>query len=325
MKKYMLMLALVVIASPAWAVVTLSVVDNGDCTADIMYNVTVEPNKVAAFALDISVDVGTIVDVNDFHTGVSVAGDAGYGIFPANFDREITVNGDGTVNQDQWDNAAYNPVADGNDKGAAGALGTAAITVELGALYKGDNNAPASSGVLCSIEVSESCTVSLAGNAIRGAVVLEGAGEPSSVVYTPGPVACAGGELCLPASDPGYNDWVALGMPECWCYPRQCYGDADGLSEGGGKVPVYYVHFNDLNILLAAWDVSEPLDGPGILSTANGVCADFAHDVEGGGKVPLYRVHFNDLNLLIANWNVSEPLDGPGIAPDCGGTVVPTP
>ena len=92
MKKYMLMLALALIASPALAGVTISVVDNGDCTADITYAVTGEANAVAAFALDISVDAGTITEVTGFHTGVSVDGDAGYGIFPANFDREITVH-----------------------------------------------------------------------------------------------------------------------------------------------------------------------------------------------------------------------------------------
>jgi len=92
------------------------------------------------------------------------------------------------------------------------------------------------------------------------------------------------------------------------------------------------VHFNDLNILLANWDIREPTlppipSGPGIVTCTapNGVpcvCADFAHDQEGGAKTGYYRVHFSDLNILLASWNILEPTplpipSGPGIPPDC--------
>jgi len=135
---------------------------------------------------------------------------------------------------------------------------------------------------------------------------------------SPGPVG-------FPLCHPEYAQWVSAGEPDCWVNGRQCHGDADGLTEGTDKAGYYYVHFRDLNTLLAGWDVKEPPLGPGIasveysddLGTVAGICADFAHDVEGTEKAGLFRVHFNDLNILIANWNTKEQPLGPGIATDC--------
>jgi parallel beta-helix repeat protein len=109
--------------------------------------------------------------------------------------------------------------------------------------------------------------------------------------------------------DPNYDKWVSVGEPDCWCYQRQCYGDADGKYETT-KSGKYYVHFNDLNLLLANWNVK------GTTMSKPGICADFARDYE-TTKTGIYRVHFNDLNILLANWNVKEPPDGNGIPPDC--------
>jgi len=336
MKKYMLMLAVALIASPALATVTVSVVDNEDLTADITYEVTGEPNNVAAFAVDIAVDGGAVITgISNFHTGVSVAGSAGYGIFPANFDRYITVNGNGDV--DDWTPAAYTPAAEAGDKGALGGIGTSGITIELGALYKGDSNAPATSGTLCTITVDKACNADLEGNAIRGGVVLEGAGAPTGTTYVDGPITGAGGEP-FPSDDPAYDDWVALGKPDCWALTTQCHGDADGKLEGSAKTGYWRVHFRDLNTLLAGWSTLEPAtaptpSGPGIttvsftdtLGTVPGVCADFAHDAEGGAKTGFFRVHFSDLTILINSWNIKEPGFGPGLATDCPGSIDPDP
>lgn len=343
MKKYALMLAVALLATPVLATVTVSVVDvgAGSGKAEVRYAVAGEAAGVAAFAVRIDLTAGTIVEVNDFHVGVSVAGDAGYGIFPANFDRHITVDGQGNVND--WSPAGYTPVADPCDKGATGTgIGTGSVILEMGALYKGDGNKPAASGVLCTITVSESCTATPSGDAMRGEVVLEGAGAPSNVVYVPGDIVVDGGE-CFPSSDPKYADWVALGKPDCWCLTTQCQGDADGRKEGGVKTGFWRVHFRDLNTLLAGWNTLEPAtgttpSGPGIttvsftdgVGTVQGACADFAHNVEGGVKTGFYRVHFADLNILIANWSILEPAtgttpSGPGIPRNCPGNVDPLP
>jgi len=122
---------------------------------------------------------------------------------------------------------------------------------------------------------------------------------------------------CFPSCHKDYAQWVSVSKPDCWCYPRQCHGDADGKAQGSEKTGIYYVGTNDLNILIAAWQVKEPPNGPGIASIQNGICADFARDQQGSAKTGLMRVSTNDLNILIANWLVKEPPKGPGTELDC--------
>ena len=120
----------------------------------------------------------------------------------------------------------------------------------------------------------------------------------------------------LPTCHPDYNEWIDVGKPACWCYQRQCRGDTDGLkySDPNGW---FYVGQPDLDLLIDAWLVKEPPDGPGIGSVENGICADFAHDLEGNGLVGYYRVGPSDLNILIEYWKVLEPPDGNGVDPNC--------
>jgi hypothetical protein len=113
---------------------------------------------------------------------------------------------------------------------------------------------------------------------------------------------------CFPKYEHIYDDWVLMGRPNCWCYLRQCHGDADNAYETT-KTGKYYVHFNDLNLLLANWNVK------GTTMPVPGICADFAHDTE-TTKTGTYRVHFNDLNILLASWNMQEPLPYPNCV-DC--------
>jgi hypothetical protein len=122
---------------------------------------------------------------------------------------------------------------------------------------------------------------------------------------------------CFPSACSGHSDWIALGRPECWCNPRQCHGDVDGLVGGSAKAGYYRVGPADLNVLISAWMVKEPPLGPGIASIPNGICADFAHDRGGSTKAGLYRVGPSDLNILIANWLITEPPHGTGVEPDC--------
>jgi hypothetical protein len=123
---------------------------------------------------------------------------------------------------------------------------------------------------------------------------------------------------CFPCCHEDYFEWLRVGKPDCWCYPRQCHGDADGLSYGSPpKAGIYYVGPADLNTLVSAWLVKQPPHGPGIGSVPNGICADFAHDQGGSAKAGVYRVGPTDLNILIANWWTIEPPKGPGIDPNC--------
>jgi len=295
MRKTFFVLVVAVLTTPVWAAVTITATDLGEGVIAIDYS-SDETMLVRAFALDITVDTGTIDDINDFAVGDD---NNGYGIFPANFSRYITVD-PVTGEVGDWSVAGYSPVADGNDPGALGGLGTNGITIEMGSLY--DTNAPATQGRLCTITCSETCLLTVTTNATRGNVVLEDASEAAvdltgatNVQITTGVIASYTG--------PQMDEWVAVGEPDCWCAginPRQCHGDADGASEGKN---LYWVSTNDLDILIEAWN--KPL----VLLTGNQICADFDHLSEGKNE---YRVSTNDVEILIANWQL---VDAP--APDC--------
>ncbi|UCG59578.1 MAG: right-handed parallel beta-helix repeat-containing protein, partial [Phycisphaerales bacterium] len=133
---------------------------------------------------------------------------------------------------------------------------------------------------------------------------------PMSIVWT-------GASDCLPSCHEDHAEWVAVGRPDCWCYPRQCHGDADGQKAGSSKTGYYHVGPTDLNVLLSAWLVKEPPYGLGIASVPDGICADFAHDEGGSTKTGRYRVGPSDLNIMIANWLIKEPPHGPDVPADC--------
>lgn len=125
---------------------------------------------------------------------------------------------------------------------------------------------------------------------------------------------------CFPPCLPGYQDWldygVFLGMPagtgpDCWCYPRQCYGDTDNQLEGALKK--WAVGALDIATLVSAWKVQEPPDGPGCDATQ--ICADLDHQKEGALKK--WRVGALDIAIMVINWKVQEPPDGPGTPTDC--------
>ena len=305
MKKMIVALAVVMFASPAWSTVTITAIDLGGGLVAIDYS-SDDPVLVRAFALDISVDTGTITDISDFKIGVD---NNGYGIFPANFSRYIIVD-PSTGEVSDWTVDSYTPVADGNDPGALGGLGTSGITIEMGSLY--ETHAPAKQGRLCTVTCSETCNLSVTPNAIRGNVVLEDASEaalnlngatnvPVTIAETAAFAPLAHVNPCYTGPHP--DQWEAVGKPGCWCAsinPRQCHGDIDGRSEGQEN---YWVSFNDLAILTEAFN--KPLES----LSGNQICADLDHLAEGPNQ---YRVSTNDLAILVASYKVAG-----GPAPDC--------
>jgi hypothetical protein len=292
MKKIIFPLVVAMLTSPVWATVSITVTDLGNNKAAIDYSGT---ERARAFALDITVDAGTIEAISDFAVGDD---NGGYGIFPANFSRYITVDPTTGAVSD-WAIEGYNPVANADDPGALGGLGTNGITIEMGSLY--DTQAPALEGRLCVLTCSEAANMTVTLNATRGNVVLEDASE--AVVDLSGATeipfgAVAVGTMVAPQND----EWTAVGQPACWLTavnPRQCHGDADGKAQGPNS---YWVSTNDLDILIAAWNKTyDEIKG----QTINGVpliCADFDHASQGSNK---FRVSANDLDILIANWQLA--------------------
>ncbi|MFH1717264.1 MAG: hypothetical protein ABIF19_07935 [Planctomycetota bacterium] len=299
MKKIILALAVVILAAPAWANVAITVKPLGDGKAAIEYAGT---ERVRAFALDITVDVGTIDAISDFIRGDDKNG---YGIFMANFSRYITVD-PLTGEVTDWAAAAYTPVAEAGDPGALGGLGTEGITIEMGSLY--DTKAPPLEGRLCVITCSGPCNVTVTTNATRGNVVLENASEAIVDLTGATNIAIDGGATG-DYTGPQPEQWEEVGKPDCWIArinPRQCHGDADGTSQGKQS---FWVSTTDLDVLIAAWNKTFPeIDGK-TADTVPLICADFDHLAQGKSK---FRVSTNDLDILIANWQLAgKP------APDC--------
>ena len=305
MKKLIVILALL-IATPALAALSVYCELTGSVAA-IKYSGADVNNLPAGFALSITADSGaTLTLKTGYKTGESTNASPGYGVFP------------GSINLDNpavpvWNN----PVADPCDEPAGDGDGTDFVIVEFGALYDDDTNAPSTSGTLCEFVVSGDCTVTLEDeDTYRGGIVLE---DGTTVdVNTACAVACCLNPCegkCFPGCNPvglntaEYEQWVLVGEPECWCFPRQCLGDVDGRAEGKGQI---WVSLNDLTVLKAAWNKNlavvdgnstivgnPPLDVPWI-------CADIDHFPEGKGEV---RVGVEDLGILKAHWNESNGPD----------------
>ncbi|MFC1676440.1 hypothetical protein ACFL3G_05190 [Planctomycetota bacterium] len=62
--------------------VSITATDLGGGLVEISYEITGGSNRVRAFALDINVSDGNIIDVNNYFVGECNATERGYGIFP---------------------------------------------------------------------------------------------------------------------------------------------------------------------------------------------------------------------------------------------------
>ena len=303
MRKMILALAVVLLAAPAWAGVTITVTKISDTKVAINYDATTELSQlVRAFALDVTATGGTIVGVAGYKVGDD---NNGYGIFPGNFSLYITVNPT-TGMVDSWDDPNYTPVAPPDTPGALGGLGTDGITIEMGSLY--DTGAPSITGVLCTVTVSEgTCKLCVTGNAIRGNIVMEDAGEmiPAEACINYG---CWSEFPNGPGYARQYADWVMFGKPRCWLNSQmlgedisdtglvnytagdyQCDGDANTDRES--PLAKWRVSASDLSLVIANW--KKPI------ATAN-PCADIKHDSE--NPLAKWRVSASDLSRLITNW-----------------------
>ena len=134
MKKLLLVVAMLLIALPVMATVSVTATDKGSGVVEVRYNCSAS-EKVRSFALDISVDSGTTIDnIRDFNVGESngavPGGKSGYGIFPGRFADYINPA------IPNWADPNYKPVAPVADPNASTGLGTGAITVEMGSLIK---------------------------------------------------------------------------------------------------------------------------------------------------------------------------------------------
>lgn len=146
-------------------------VEPGNGLAWIRYHCTAG-ELVRAFALDVTVDKGRILEVSDFFVGESTATAQGYGIFPGSFRDHVVVRGKPPIG---WAPGRYSPVAVRTDdpENTLPGLGASGVTLEFGGLWDPSDPAavPAKRGTLCALRVSEGTTVRLNANQRRGGVV----------------------------------------------------------------------------------------------------------------------------------------------------------
>jgi len=159
-----------VVATPALAEVRVFVeADNGE--ALIKYECT-EGEVVRAFPLDVTVDQGRIIGISDFFRGESTAVGQGYGIFPAAFRDHLSIGPGTNIN---WLASGYTPLAVASDDpgDTLPGLGSGGVTLEFGAVWDPalPAAAPGPMGTLCTLQISEGATVSVAGNQSRGGVL----------------------------------------------------------------------------------------------------------------------------------------------------------
>ena len=313
MKKLILVLAILAIAAPAFAALDVSLVQVGSNVV-IRYTGADSANLPRAFALVVSLtgaSIQGIHGVSNYKIGESNSTKPGFGIYPAT----IAINGSGTVTD--WGT----PIASASDPlptGAVQTLPSNKLVLEFGSLYApvaDKNQAPATDGNLCTLSIdcngTGNPTITLTDESTyRGGVVLEN-GTTVTVNKT---LAWTCSTECY-AGRPDYSEWVDAGKPTCWCFPRQCHGDADGLKAGGSISGYYYVSQTDLDILISAWQVKNSPKGPSL--KGNQGCADFDHLKAGGSISGYYRVSQTDLDRLIATWQVKESPKGPGVPANC--------
>jgi len=318
MKKLILILAILVVASPAFAALDVNIVKIANGQVQIRYTGADPCNLPRGFALAFEVNSTTadVCGISAYKVGESNSTSRGYGIYPA---RITFPDPPGDQNKpSNWGN----PLADQADPGAGDqTLPSKNFVLEFASLYApvhDTTNCPNyPNGTLCTLSYepngATSFTIKMTGEGQYR--ITGGATATTGVVFEDGTTADVNKSLtitgvveCFPGGPSGskYLEWVAVGKPNCWCasiQPRQCWGDADGKSEGKTNPP--WVFTNDLNVMFAAWNktyaqiAGQTYTGNGVVTPL--ICADFTHT--GEGKTNPVRVFTSDLNILFANWN----------------------
>jgi serine protease AprX len=114
-------------------------------------------------------------------------------------------------------------------------------------------------------------------------------------------------EECLNSTAPEYPDWISWNRPACWCYQRQCRGDADGFKTGP-----FWVAIPDLNLFRLGFNQTDQV----LMRIRDGICADFDHLKTGPFRVAIpdlniFRQYFNRPELAVPPCNSKPVYTGP--------------
>jgi hypothetical protein len=289
MYKLIASIAVLLLAMPAMAAVTVEVVDEGSGVAAIEYTADASAELPRAFALDLSL----VADTNDAN------------LAPYDFNPDFYV-APGTFAYDDIAEEVTSwgdPLAD---------VSPNSMTIEMGSLYATNDpchpDPPATSGVLFRVKVQDSSgdgevCIHLEENAARAGadsngVVLEDLEYSPRVVNLVDGCLSIGAAECYPSNLTDYPQWLAAGSPIEWCHSSkgglgdyQCYGDANFDMQFG----IWRIYTNDLDRLADAWKSN--------VGDANwNPAADVAHDIQFG----IWRVYTNDLDRVAEWWKAGD-------------------
>lgn len=287
MKKALVVFILLLLAVPAMATITVTPTCSGsgaNWTVTVSYATTGETLPPRAFGILISCDAnGTMGTVSPVTTNYYVA--------PGTFDYNST---SGVVT---WGNPVVSKT------------GTSFI-LEVGSLYATNDaqhpTAPPLSGNLLSFPLTvasnKTSKITIAVDSARGGVVREDPSVTGNITLNTCTASNATQQECMKSTAGTiYTNWTAVGKPACWCFQRNCRGDADGKISG-----LYWVATPDLNCMRAGFNKTDAQilalpscgTGPVGMPVIYPICADFDHIKSG-----LYRVATTDLNILRAYFN----------------------
>jgi hypothetical protein len=301
MKKILIVLAVVLLASPALARLDITMSQGATWNEVVVsYNKATEPNLIRAFALNVQASNNALI------TAAPLSSFNGkYWVYPGSIDINATTNDV---------NSYGSPIAKQSDYSAdtLGGLNTTGMTVEMGSLYTAtDGNQPAASGQLFKFTVDRGCTITISQNVIRGGVVLENpdaAADVNAPTYTVvlGVAECAAltqtGRTSQLADYNTYrnNGWITEAAS--WCASFHCVGDADGATTGFPNN--WRIYNNDLAFVINNWSKRMGAKGPGPTQTYADPRADVDH--KSTGFPNNFRVYNGDLNRVVYNWQKKD-------------------
>jgi hypothetical protein len=285
MKRILLIVTMLLIATPAFATVTITGIwgigaDVNKLT--VRYNCSAG-EAVRAFALDFTLATMSPQPVwsgiQDFNRGESNRPGGGYGIFPGQF-RNVINPAD-----PNWFNQNYTPIAGPNEVDSNGTgLGTNKVICELGSLYKDIVNAPGTSGTLFTLAIDINTQIyiplTVVTNAIRGGVVLENGTSITPTLSFPTPCfSCcpsAPAALTYPAAD-GNNgryqvSWSAASGATGYKLQRSADGGTTWVTIYTGSATTFC---DDVNTGAYKYQVASTVSGcsDSAYTTGAGTCA----------------------------------------------------
>jgi len=289
MKNLITLIAVFALTATAYGQVTVGLIDNEDGTG----TVTLDGSTASLPCVGIALTADSSDQVGD-NVGATMTITAPPSPF---FDVYIDFyNTDpNAANDEDFSDDGGHP---GADPAGAGALSSGSVvSLSMGELNALDANSQSQPMNIAIIDLGEAGDVCFSEDELRGGIVnIQGGTE---VLANDG--ACfpiTDGE-CFPACHPDYAEWLAVGKPVSWCFPKQCYGDADGMDQSFGRTDMVSVGSNDVTLLLTGYNdivYVDPTVDPWI-------AADFDHADQSFGRTDLVRVGSVDVTVLLASYN----------------------